>query len=122
MDRKKQEEKNRQLEQEVNQRKKNLTGIHSKLDEYVKAYPDFKPKKKAEPVQPSKKDAKSKKSVSIVEDDKSDRSEEVKKKKKKNNKAPQYEDKTEAVDVIAPKIENKPSKDKKKKGLKNKPE
>ena len=67
MDRKKQEEKNKILEEEVAQRKKNLTSIQSKLDEYVKAYPDFKPKKKSEPVQSSKKDIKTKKTTSIIE-------------------------------------------------------
>ena len=43
---KKQEEKNKALEEELLSKKKNVQQLNAKLEEYVQAYPDFKPRKK----------------------------------------------------------------------------
>jgi hypothetical protein len=40
---KKQEEKNKALEEDLAIKKKSLQQLNSKLEEYVQAYPDFKP-------------------------------------------------------------------------------
>lgn len=45
-ERRRQEEKNKALEEDLALKKRNLQQLNSKLEEYVKAYPEFKPEKK----------------------------------------------------------------------------
>ena len=62
-------EKNKLIEEEIVEKKKLYQQINSKLEEYVKAYPDFKPEKKKKQqleVVVQKKDEKNKKGGSAV--------------------------------------------------------
>lgn len=78
-ERKKQDEKNKALEEELQTKKKQLQQLTFKLDEYVKEYPDFKPEKKKKPEpQP---EPKAKKEEKGKKNDKSPPAEELKKKK-----------------------------------------
>lgn len=82
---KKQEEKNKALEEELVIKKRNIQQLTAKLEEYVQAYPEFKPEKKKKPeTEKQKKEDKNKKATSSNVAEEGDRSPTAQSKKTKN--------------------------------------